>query len=103
MTTRLEEKRRAIEAQKKRIEAIFAKHRQRLGQNALQRLRGARGGEIWGDSGQIWGNLGKFGEIWVRFGVIWGNSGQIWVRCRPAARCASPTGRRSSSTRSWRR
>lgn len=36
---RLEEKRRAIEAQKKRIEAIFAKHRQRLGQNALQRLR----------------------------------------------------------------
>uniref|UniRef100_A0A8C5NIN6 Uncharacterized protein n=1 Tax=Junco hyemalis TaxID=40217 RepID=A0A8C5NIN6_JUNHY len=33
---RLEEKRRAIEAQKKRIEAIFAKHRQRLGQNALQ-------------------------------------------------------------------
>ncbi|KAM6996626.1 calmodulin-regulated spectrin-associated protein 3 [Passerculus sandwichensis] len=36
---RLEEKRRAIEAQKKRIEAIFAKHRQRLGQSALQRLR----------------------------------------------------------------
>ncbi|XP_027563676.1 calmodulin-regulated spectrin-associated protein 3-like, partial [Neopelma chrysocephalum] len=35
---RLEEKRRAIEAQKKRIEAIFAKHRQRLGHSALRKL-----------------------------------------------------------------
>uniref|UniRef100_A0A8C8YUW2 Uncharacterized protein n=1 Tax=Prolemur simus TaxID=1328070 RepID=A0A8C8YUW2_PROSS len=32
---RLEEKRRAIEAQKRRIEAIFAKHRQRLGKSAF--------------------------------------------------------------------
>ncbi|KAG9343669.1 hypothetical protein JZ751_013047, partial [Albula glossodonta] len=35
---RLEEKRRAIEAQKKRIEAIFQKHRQRLGKSALLQL-----------------------------------------------------------------
>nr|XP_040045777.1 calmodulin-regulated spectrin-associated protein 3 isoform X2 [Gasterosteus aculeatus aculeatus] len=37
--TRLEEKRKAIEAQKKRIEAIFAKHRQRLGKSAFLQLR----------------------------------------------------------------
>ncbi|XP_075433393.1 calmodulin-regulated spectrin-associated protein 3 isoform X4 [Ascaphus truei] len=37
---RLEEKRRAIEAQKKRIEAIFAKHRQRLGKSAFLQLKG---------------------------------------------------------------
>ncbi|XP_072420305.1 calmodulin-regulated spectrin-associated protein 3 isoform X3 [Chiloscyllium punctatum] len=43
---RLEEKRRAIEAQKKRIEAIFAKHRQRLGKSAfLQLKRKEEGGE----------------------------------------------------------
>ncbi|KAI1886519.1 hypothetical protein AGOR_G00196590 [Albula goreensis] len=47
---RLEEKRKAIEAQKKRIEAIFAKHRQRLGKSALLQLkkeqqRGEEGGE----------------------------------------------------------
>ncbi|XP_066529879.1 calmodulin-regulated spectrin-associated protein 3 isoform X3 [Hoplias malabaricus] len=36
---RLEEKRKAIEAQKKRIEAIFAKHRQRLGKSAFLQLR----------------------------------------------------------------
>ncbi|XP_054615710.1 calmodulin-regulated spectrin-associated protein 3 [Dunckerocampus dactyliophorus] len=36
---RLEEKRRAIEAQKKRIEAIFAKHRQRLGKSAFLQLK----------------------------------------------------------------
>ncbi|XP_034045361.1 calmodulin-regulated spectrin-associated protein 3 isoform X2 [Thalassophryne amazonica] len=36
---RLEEKRRAIEAQKKRIEAIFAKHRQRLGKTAFLQLK----------------------------------------------------------------
>uniref|UniRef100_A0A8C4SY96 Uncharacterized protein n=1 Tax=Erpetoichthys calabaricus TaxID=27687 RepID=A0A8C4SY96_ERPCA len=35
----LEEKRRAIEAQKKRIEAIFAKHRQRLGKSAFLQLK----------------------------------------------------------------
>uniref|UniRef100_A0A8C8AIZ2 Uncharacterized protein n=1 Tax=Otus sunia TaxID=257818 RepID=A0A8C8AIZ2_9STRI len=38
------EKRRAIEAQKKRIEAIFAKHRQRLGKSAFLHPPGARGG-----------------------------------------------------------
>ena len=43
---RLEEKRRAIEAQKQRIEAIFAKHRQRLGRSAFLQLQ--RGG---GDNG----------------------------------------------------
>ncbi|KAJ8251331.1 hypothetical protein GJAV_G00220180 [Gymnothorax javanicus] len=36
---RLEEKRRAIEAQKKRIEAIFQKHRERLGKSAALQLR----------------------------------------------------------------
>lgn len=36
---RLEEKRRAIEAQKKRIEAIFAKHRQRLGNSAFRQIK----------------------------------------------------------------
>ncbi|KAM7419706.1 hypothetical protein PAMA_016679 [Pampus argenteus] len=45
---RLEEKRKSIEAQKRRIEAIFAKHRQRLGKNAflqLKREQGEGGGE----------------------------------------------------------
>uniref|UniRef100_A0A8C3IDP1 Calmodulin regulated spectrin associated protein family member 3 n=1 Tax=Chrysemys picta bellii TaxID=8478 RepID=A0A8C3IDP1_CHRPI len=42
---RLEEKRRAIEAQKKRIEAIFAKHRQRLGKSAFLQLKRREGGE----------------------------------------------------------
>ncbi|XP_069380789.1 calmodulin-regulated spectrin-associated protein 3 isoform X3 [Paralichthys olivaceus] len=36
---RLEEKRKAIDAQKKRIEAIFAKHRQRLGKSAFLQLK----------------------------------------------------------------
>ncbi|XP_063304462.1 calmodulin-regulated spectrin-associated protein 3 isoform X2 [Pelobates fuscus] len=36
---RLEEKRKAIEAQKKRIEAIFAKHRQQLGKTAFLQLK----------------------------------------------------------------
>lgn len=40
---RLEEKRRAIEAQKKRIEAIFAKHRQRLGKSAFLQLKKKEG------------------------------------------------------------
>nr|XP_020443040.1 calmodulin-regulated spectrin-associated protein 3-like isoform X2 [Monopterus albus] len=45
---RLEEKRKSIEAQKRRIEAIFAKHRQRLGKTALLQLKreqGEGGGE----------------------------------------------------------
>lgn len=45
---RLEEKRKSIEAQKRRIEAIFAKHRQRLGKTAflqLKRAQGEGGGE----------------------------------------------------------
>ncbi|KAM6941296.1 calmodulin-regulated spectrin-associated protein 3-like [Lycodopsis pacificus] len=45
---RLEEKRKSIEAQKRRIEAIFAQHRQRLGKTAflqLKRERGEGGGE----------------------------------------------------------
>ncbi|XP_062871406.1 calmodulin-regulated spectrin-associated protein 3 isoform X2 [Trichomycterus rosablanca] len=36
---RLEEKRKAIDAQKRRIEAIFAKHRQRLGKSAFLQLK----------------------------------------------------------------
>lgn len=50
---RLEEKRRAIEAQKKRIEAIFAKHRQRVGKSAFRQLKKDpledEGGEEEGD------------------------------------------------------
>uniref|UniRef100_A0A8B9H1H7 Calmodulin regulated spectrin-associated protein family, member 3 n=1 Tax=Astyanax mexicanus TaxID=7994 RepID=A0A8B9H1H7_ASTMX len=42
---RLEEKRKAIEAQKKRIEAIFAKHRQRLGKSAFLQLKKGQDGE----------------------------------------------------------
>ncbi|XP_043940380.1 calmodulin-regulated spectrin-associated protein 3 [Protopterus annectens] len=50
--TRLEEKRRAIEAQKKRIEAIFTKHRQRLGKSAfLQLKKKDDGSDPEGDSG----------------------------------------------------
>ncbi|XP_072925123.1 calmodulin-regulated spectrin-associated protein 3 isoform X2 [Hemitrygon akajei] len=45
---RLEEKRRAIEAQKKRIEAIFAKHRQRLGKSAFLQLKKKEEGEEGG-------------------------------------------------------
>ncbi|XP_041812491.1 calmodulin-regulated spectrin-associated protein 3 isoform X2 [Chelmon rostratus] len=49
---RLEEKRKAIEAQKKRIEAIFAKHRQRLGKSAfLQLKKEQREGEGEGEGG----------------------------------------------------
>ncbi|KAM6957642.1 calmodulin-regulated spectrin-associated protein 3 [Aplochiton taeniatus] len=40
---RLEEKRKAIEAQKRRIEAIFAKHRQRLGKSAFLQLKKEQG------------------------------------------------------------
>ncbi|OPJ87825.1 hypothetical protein AV530_010095 [Patagioenas fasciata monilis] len=56
---RLEEKRRAIEAQKRRIEAIFAKHRQRLGRSAFLQLHGgdheddAGGGEASKDKKQV--------------------------------------------------
>lgn len=41
LSARLEEKRRAIEAQKKRIEAIFTRHRQRLGKSAFLQLQKA--------------------------------------------------------------
>ncbi|XP_035038006.2 calmodulin-regulated spectrin-associated protein 3 isoform X2 [Hippoglossus stenolepis] len=41
---RLEEKRKSIEAQKRRIEAIFAKHRQRLGKTAFLKLKKEQGG-----------------------------------------------------------
>ncbi|KAK1803149.1 hypothetical protein P4O66_021682 [Electrophorus voltai] len=40
---RLEEKRRTIEAQKRRIEAIFTKHRQRLGKSAFLKLQREQG------------------------------------------------------------
>ncbi|XP_015238733.1 PREDICTED: calmodulin-regulated spectrin-associated protein 3-like isoform X2 [Cyprinodon variegatus] len=40
---RLEEKRKNIEAQKRRIEAIFARHRQRLGKNAFLQLKREQG------------------------------------------------------------
>ena len=47
---RLEEKRKAIEAQKKRIEAIFAKHRQQLGKSAFLQLKKGREGEGEGEA-----------------------------------------------------
>ncbi|XP_038565854.1 calmodulin-regulated spectrin-associated protein 3 isoform X1 [Micropterus salmoides] len=53
---RLEEKRKAIEAQKKRIEAIFAKHRQRLGKSAFLQLKKEQRedeGEGEGGDGQV--------------------------------------------------
>lgn len=53
---RLEEKRKAIEAQKKRIEAIFAKHRQRLGKSAFLQLKKEQredGGEAKGGNGEL--------------------------------------------------
>jgi len=46
---RLEEKRRAIEAQKRRIEAIFTKHRQRLGKTAFLQLKKKQGEELEDD------------------------------------------------------
>ncbi|ROL54848.1 Calmodulin-regulated spectrin-associated protein 3 [Anabarilius grahami] len=46
---RLEEKRRSIEAQKRRIEAIFTKHRQRLGKTAFLQLQKKQGGEVEDD------------------------------------------------------
>ncbi|XP_026181297.1 calmodulin-regulated spectrin-associated protein 3 isoform X2 [Mastacembelus armatus] len=52
---RLEEKRKAIEAQKKRIEAIFAKHRQRLGKSAFLQLKK----EHSGDEGDREGGYGQ--------------------------------------------
>lgn len=48
---RLEEKRRAIEAQKRRIEAIFSKHRQSLGKTAFLQLQ-KKQGEEQEDDGQ---------------------------------------------------
>ncbi|XP_054463949.1 calmodulin-regulated spectrin-associated protein 3 isoform X1 [Anoplopoma fimbria] len=56
LETRLGEKRKAIEAQKKRIEAIFAKHRQRLGKSAFLQLKKEQRddeGEGEGGDGQI--------------------------------------------------
>nr|XP_055096179.1 calmodulin-regulated spectrin-associated protein 3 isoform X4 [Symphalangus syndactylus] len=64
---RLEEKRRAIEAQKRRIEAIFAKHRQRLGKSAFLQVqpREASGeveAEAEADSGPVPGGERPAGE-----------------------------------------
>ncbi|XP_047213012.1 calmodulin-regulated spectrin-associated protein 3-like isoform X2 [Girardinichthys multiradiatus] len=53
---RLEEKRKAIEAQKKRIEAIFAKHRQKLGERAFIQLKNEQyevGSGEKGENGQV--------------------------------------------------
>ncbi|XP_039321941.2 calmodulin-regulated spectrin-associated protein 3 isoform X6 [Saimiri boliviensis] len=62
---RLEEKRRAIEAQKRRIEAIFAKHRQRLGKSAFLQVqpREASGeAEAEADPGPVPGGERPAGE-----------------------------------------
>uniref|UniRef100_A0A4W5NJ95 Calmodulin regulated spectrin associated protein family member 3 n=1 Tax=Hucho hucho TaxID=62062 RepID=A0A4W5NJ95_9TELE len=50
---RLEEKRKAIEAQKKRIESIFAKHRQRLGKSAFLQLKKEQGEGEREEEGQV--------------------------------------------------
>lgn len=62
---RLEEKRRAIEAQKRRIEAIFAKHRQRLGKSAflqVQPREAAGEAEEEGEPGLVPGGERPAGE-----------------------------------------
>nr|XP_046270661.1 calmodulin-regulated spectrin-associated protein 3 isoform X2 [Scatophagus argus] len=51
LEVRLGEKRKAIEAQKKRIEAIFAKHRQRLGKSAFLQLKKEQREDEVGDGG----------------------------------------------------
>ncbi|XP_031755185.1 calmodulin-regulated spectrin-associated protein 3 isoform X2 [Xenopus tropicalis] len=53
LSARLEEKRKAIEAQKKRIEAIFAKHRQRLGKSAFLQLNKKDGEEGEVEEGKL--------------------------------------------------
>nr|XP_004661796.1 calmodulin-regulated spectrin-associated protein 3 isoform X1 [Jaculus jaculus] len=50
---RLEEKRRAIEAQKRRIEAIFAKHRQRLGKSAFLQVQSREAAEEETEPGSV--------------------------------------------------
>eukprot|EP00069_Balaena_mysticetus_P016123 bmy_22627T0 len=60
---RLEEKRRAIEAQKRRIEAIFAKHRQRLGKSAFLQVQPREaGGETEAEPGLAPGGERPAGE-----------------------------------------
>ncbi|XP_066200800.1 calmodulin-regulated spectrin-associated protein 3 isoform X2 [Saccopteryx leptura] len=60
---RLEEKRRAIEAQKRRIEAIFAKHRQRLGKSAFLQVQPQEaGGEPEPEPGPVPGGERPAGE-----------------------------------------
>ncbi|KAM9106040.1 calmodulin-regulated spectrin-associated protein 3 isoform 1-T1 [Megaptera novaeangliae] len=60
---RLEEKRRAIEAQKRRIEAIFAKHRQRLGKSAFLQVQPREaGGEAEAEPGLAPGGERPAGE-----------------------------------------
>ncbi|XP_034043540.1 calmodulin-regulated spectrin-associated protein 3-like isoform X2 [Thalassophryne amazonica] len=49
---RLEEKRKSIEAQKRRIEAIFAKHRQKLGKTAFLQLKREQGEGEGGGAGE---------------------------------------------------
>uniref|UniRef100_A0A673MUC0 Uncharacterized protein n=1 Tax=Sinocyclocheilus rhinocerous TaxID=307959 RepID=A0A673MUC0_9TELE len=66
MSARLEEKRKAIEAQKRRIEAIFTKHRQRLGVCNV-RLCGCSGGGSFGggdgpEKGSAVGTTAKTGS-----------------------------------------
>lgn len=58
LEVRLHEKRRAIEAQKKRIEAIFAKHRQRLGKSAFMQLKKEEREDEAGEEGGAEGRVG---------------------------------------------
>ncbi|XP_076135500.1 calmodulin-regulated spectrin-associated protein 3 [Alosa pseudoharengus] len=60
LASRLEEKRRAIESQKRRIEAIFTRHRQRLGKTAFLQLKREQGE---GEGGEKGGGGGGGGEV----------------------------------------
>ncbi|XP_041958757.1 calmodulin-regulated spectrin-associated protein 3 isoform X3 [Alosa sapidissima] len=61
LASRLEEKRRAIESQKRRIEAIFTRHRQRLGKTAFLQLKREQGEGEGGEKGG--GGGGGGGEV----------------------------------------
>ncbi|XP_042559486.1 calmodulin-regulated spectrin-associated protein 3 isoform X2 [Clupea harengus] len=62
LASRLEEKRRAIESQKRRIEAIFTRHRQRLGKTAFLQLKREQG-EGEGGENEGAGGGGGGGEV----------------------------------------
>uniref|UniRef100_A0A6Q2ZB71 Calmodulin regulated spectrin-associated protein family, member 2a n=1 Tax=Esox lucius TaxID=8010 RepID=A0A6Q2ZB71_ESOLU len=84
---RLEEKRKAIEAQKKKVEAAFTRHRQRMGRSAFldvvkRKGDGAPGGGAEGDGGKPAGEEQKTGRSKVDTpdGAEQGPSGVSWQK-----------------------